>query len=137
MDYKKYIYKRAFTLVELIVVIVILWILSTIGFMSFIWYSLDSRDGTRLLNITQLESGLEAVKSTKGEYPTPDNSYDIMYEGDVLWTQGTLGDRAKKNLKYTGKYLDPKYQDIDYNYSISGDGEKYQIGTILEQKENS
>ncbi len=39
---------KAFTLVELIVVITILAILSTIGFVSYSWFSSKARDSSRL-----------------------------------------------------------------------------------------
>jgi hypothetical protein len=32
--------------------------------------------------------------------------------------------------------MDPKY-DTDYNYSVSSDGKKFEIGTIMEDKENN
>ena len=46
--------KRAFTLVELIVVITILAILWTIAFISLQWYSKDARDSTRITDIGNL-----------------------------------------------------------------------------------
>ena len=44
--------KKAFTLVELIVVITILAILWTIAFISLQWYSRDSRDSVRISDMS-------------------------------------------------------------------------------------
>ena len=55
----KKIRKKAFTLIELIVVITILAILWTIAFMSFIWYSVTSRDSLRISDIKTMKTWLE------------------------------------------------------------------------------
>lgn len=52
--------KKAFTLVELIVVITILAILSTIAFISLSWYQVDARDAKRASDIKSLETKLIA-----------------------------------------------------------------------------
>jgi len=50
--------KKAFTLVELIIVITIITILATIAFMSFQGYALQSRDANRLSTLKSIEKGL-------------------------------------------------------------------------------
>ncbi len=47
--------KKAFTLVELIVVITILAVLWTIWYLSFLWYTESSRDSARLSDITSMK----------------------------------------------------------------------------------
>jgi prepilin-type N-terminal cleavage/methylation domain-containing protein len=51
-----------FTLVELIVVITILAILGTIGFLSIQGYSASARDGSRISNLSSLQRGLALWK---------------------------------------------------------------------------
>jgi prepilin-type N-terminal cleavage/methylation domain-containing protein len=50
-----HINKKAFTLVELIVVITILAVLSTIAFISFQGYTMSARDSVRLADIKSIE----------------------------------------------------------------------------------
>ena len=59
--------KKAFTLVELIVVITILAILGTIAFISLQGYSAEARDSKRLTNINDLtrKINIEIVKGTE------------------------------------------------------------------------
>jgi len=51
--------KKAFTLVELIVVITILTILGTIAFISLQGYSADARDSTRSSDVASMKQSLE------------------------------------------------------------------------------
>ena len=57
--------KKAFTLVELIVVITILAILGTIAFMSLQGYSADARNTKRTNDINSIGGSIN-IKSTKG-----------------------------------------------------------------------
>jgi prepilin-type N-terminal cleavage/methylation domain-containing protein len=58
--------KKAFTLVELIIVITILAILATIGFMSYQSYTADARNGKRSSDISSLQSKLEILVAKNG-----------------------------------------------------------------------
>jgi prepilin-type N-terminal cleavage/methylation domain-containing protein len=51
-----------FTLVELVVVITILAILGTIGFLSIQGYSASARDSSRIGNLVNLQKGLSVWK---------------------------------------------------------------------------
>lgn len=54
---RKIIYrKKAFTLVELTVVLFILSIISTIAFMSFVWFSRDARNAKRISDINNIRT---------------------------------------------------------------------------------
>lgn len=128
--------KKAFTLVELIVVITVLWILSTIGFISYIGYAQDSRDGVRVANLNDIKKGLELKKSQSGDFPIPDNAYSVKYLWKEIWKQGTLWKKTKKHIKFNAVEMDPKY-DTDYSYSVSSDGKRFEVGTVLEDESNS
>lgn len=127
---------KAFTLVELIVVITLLWILSTVAFVSYIGYSENSRDSARISNLTKLEKSLEARKAKAGEYPTPDDAIDVTYLGKKIFTQWILGDKTKKHLKFKAEGMDPKYE-ADYTYSVTADGKRYEMWTIMEDGSNN
>ena len=127
---------KAFTLVELLVVITLLWILSTVAFVSYMGYSENSRDSARISNLTKLEKSLEARKAKAWEYPTPDESSDVKYLGKTIFTQWTLGTRTKKHLKFQAEWMDPKYE-ADYTYSVTANGDRFEIWTIMEDGTNN
>jgi len=63
--------KKAFTLVELIVVITILAILSTIAFISLTGYSKSAKNSTRIADINSIEKALELFALNTSKYPVP------------------------------------------------------------------
>jgi prepilin-type N-terminal cleavage/methylation domain-containing protein len=66
-----------FTLVELIVVITILAILGTIGFVSIQGYSSSARDSMRIGNLNNLQKGLNVFQIKSGIYPLPENPVNV------------------------------------------------------------
>jgi prepilin-type N-terminal cleavage/methylation domain-containing protein len=81
---------KGFTLVELIVVITILAILGTIGFLSIGGYSSKARDSARVGDVAQVVKSLDLSVVTAGSYPVPDNSFAVTYSGGTVWNQGTV-----------------------------------------------
>jgi len=81
---------HGFTLVELVVVITILAILGTIGFLSVGGYSSRTRDSARVADVAQISKSLDLSIITAGNYPNPDNSFAVTYSGGVVWNQGTV-----------------------------------------------
>lgn len=123
----------AFTLVELIVVITILAILGTIGFLSVGGYSSRARDSTRVADVASIAKSLDLSIVTVGSYPTPDNSFSVTYSGGVLWYQGTVGASViqKLHTSIAGGGLDSKPVDplkgAEYTYSTLAESKAYQI----------
>ena len=78
-----------FTLVELIVVITILAILGTIGFISVQGYTSSARESGRLSDLTNLQKMFE-VALVRNEYiPPPDASSITLYaSGAIIGYQG-------------------------------------------------
>lgn len=72
--------KSAFTLVELIVVITIVGILSTIGFVSYSSYLTGARDSNRISQMVKITDSMQVYSSTKS-LPLPDNKIDITASG--------------------------------------------------------
>lgn len=128
--------KKAFTLVELVVVITVLGILSTIGFVSYVGYAQDSRDGVRVANLNDIKKSLELRKTQSWDFPTPDKAYSVKYLWKEVWKQWVLWSKTKKQIKFNAVEMDPKY-DTDYSYSVSSNGKRFEVGTVLEDESNS
>ncbi|MFK7779809.1 MAG: BspA family leucine-rich repeat surface protein [Candidatus Gracilibacteria bacterium] len=124
--------KKAFTLVELIVVITILAILGTIAFISLQGYSKDARDSTRISDINSMKTSLELFNLNAGKYPDPDSGENVTFSGGIVWTQGTIGGQVITNLNSLSKKpIDPLI-GREYAYSVLNTKQEYQLGTILE-----
>lgn len=80
----------AFTLVELIVVIVIIGILATIGFVSYRQYLVSSRDSNRLTQLVKISEGLTAYAQNT-RLPLPENPIELTASGAVFFYQGVAG----------------------------------------------
>lgn len=61
--------KNGFTLLEILVVITIIALISSIGYASYVNSLRKSRDGKRKTDIEQIRSALEIYKSDNGNYP--------------------------------------------------------------------
>ena len=83
-----------FTLVELIVVITILAILGTIGFLSIVGYSASARDSSRISNLVSLQKGLVLWKVVAGTFPMPEDSVVLTASGVPIGYQGFARDRT-------------------------------------------
>ena len=81
----------AFTLVELIVVITIVGILSTVGFVSYSGYLTGARDSNRISQLTKLSDSLQVYAATRS-LPLPDDAINITASGssNVIAYQGEL-----------------------------------------------
>lgn len=81
-----------FTLVELIVVITILTILGTIGFMQVGSFQSSARDSVRTSNLANLSKGLELFMIKTGSYPAPVGAMSYTGEGNgtTLVQQGGI-----------------------------------------------
>ncbi|MDD2871884.1 MAG: prepilin-type N-terminal cleavage/methylation domain-containing protein [Candidatus Gracilibacteria bacterium] len=129
--------KKAFTLVELIVVITILAILGTIAFISLTAYSAQSRDSVRISDLDRMKTVLELYQIDSGKYPLPTNPIDVTYSGATVWNQGTFGETVYANLSKLDKIPKDPLTDKEYTYSTTFKKNEYQLGGILEGDEIS
>lgn len=124
--------KKAFTLVELIVVITILAILWTIAFISLQWYSRDARNSVRMSDIKNIKTSLELLQQNTWKYPNPDNWENVTYSWWTVWTQWVVWDQVVTNLdKLSNKPLDP-LTGREYVYSLLNTKQEYELWTIIE-----
>lgn len=126
-----------FTLVEMLVAITILWILSTIWFISFTKYNVQARDVVRITDIKNIIKVLWLHNLKTGLYPNASNAVDVTYSGAVVWSQWSFWDESiAETGKIFGELRDPKY-DNKYSYSVTLNKKEYQIAAYFESEEQS
>ncbi len=123
---------KAFTLVELIVVISILAILTTIWFMNYSWNISNTRNSARVSNLQNLKSALKSYKQDKSIYPIPWDSFEITNSWMIVAKQWFIKESISlSNMDYIPK--DP-YKDDYYVYSRFKNLEKMQLAATIESK---
>ena len=124
--------KNAFTLVELIVVIIILTILWTIAFISMQWYSATSRDSVRITDIKTMKIWLELYHLQVWSYPNPSDATPITYSWWIIWNQWTFWESVIKNLsKINEKPVDP-LTEVEYTYSVINSKQEFELAWTME-----
>ncbi len=124
---------QAFTLVELIVVITIVWILSTVGFVSYSGYLTGARDSNRFSQLTKLSDSLQVYATTKS-LPLPDDYIEITASGssNVIAYQGYIWTDVLETIDYTNGWKDPK-DDSFYTYFLTKDRKNLQLLAFMEE----
>jgi len=123
--------KKAFTLVELIVVITILSILTTIGFVSYSSLLGGSRDVNRISQVKKISEALEVFRIDKF-LPLPDKKIEITSNWTIIGYQWDLWKNILNSIGYTESWLDPKYKEY-FSYYITKNKKYFQILTLLEE----
>jgi len=122
-----------FTLVELIVVITIVGILSTVGFVSYSWYLTWARDSNRISQLTKLSDSLQVYGASKN-LPLPDDNITISASGsnNVIWYQWYVWVDVLETIDYTNGWKDPK-DDSYYTYYLTRDRSSVQLMSFMEE----
>jgi prepilin-type N-terminal cleavage/methylation domain-containing protein len=132
---KQKINKKAFTLVELIVVITILTILGTIAFITLEWYSKDARDSTRISDLSSMKTSLELFHLDAGKYPVTTDWFTITYSGSEVWSQWTFWVNTFNNVSKLDKIPVDPLTEKEYTYSVTKTKQEYQLSWIMEWDE--
>ena len=121
-----------FTLVELIVVITILAILWTIGFMSFQSYNVFARDSVRVGNLKTIESALWIMYVQSWNYAVPDNAVEVSSWAIVVTIQWEIWKWVQRSLSLS-KWIwkDPLTEQL-ITYWTTKNYSKYELMTFLE-----
>lgn len=131
---KKNIFKW-FTLVELIIVITILAILTTVWFVSFQSYIKNTRDSNRVTTLKNLDTWLNLSYTKTQKYPNPDDYISILSSWSLIWYQWYAWDIVSWIILMNKTPVD----SLDWKkitYSINSYQNAYQLLTFLENREN-
>jgi prepilin-type N-terminal cleavage/methylation domain-containing protein len=123
--------KKAFTLVELIVVITILAILATVWFISFQGHAQSARDSVRLSDLKSIEKQLSIFVLKNSKYPMPDDAVEITASGTLINYQWYAGARMLWTIWVHGWGQDP-LDGTYYTYTTNSTLTKYQLLWYLE-----
>ena len=128
---------RAFTLVELIVVITIIWILSTVWFVSYSGYLTGARDSNRISQLTKLSDSLQ-VYSARKILPLPDDKIDITasWSSNVIAYQWEVWVDVLETIDYTNGGKDPK-DDTYYTYYLTKNRNSLQLMAMMEEQQST
>lgn len=124
--------KKAFTLVELIVVVTILAVLSTVGFVAFSWYLEWVRDTNRVSQLKNINDGL-TLYLAHSPLPIPDDRIEIRQWDKVLAYQWYAWDNILSKIEYSAEWLDPK-DAVLFTYSITAQRKSFAMMAFLEEE---
>ena len=133
--------KKAFTLVELLVVIVIIWILAAIWFMNYGWYAGSAKDTARVKDLKTISEALELTLSKWVDLPQPDplgkdnlwqdSFISESYDG-INFKTGLFWDQKRLEFKWDLASLPIDPNGTKYRYSVSDDGRYYVLTATME-----
>lgn len=124
--------KKAFTLVELIIVISILAILWVIAFLSYEWYNASSRDSVRTSDLNSIKKSIDIYIAQVWKWPQPSNWTWITYSWGLVWTQWTFGKSVQQIVwNISPLPVDPLY-NVEYTYSLLNDNKQFEVAWIYE-----
>ncbi len=121
---------RWFTFVELVIVVAIISILSTIWFMSYSWYSSKARDTNRVSQVWGIYSALEAYR-VKWFLPEPTDNIQIKSNWTLIWYQWYAWESVLSKIWYQDAWKDPS-DDKYFTYYLSIDMRNEQLLALLE-----
>ena len=126
--------KRAFTLVELIIVITILIILATIAYVFVNEYIADSRDSKRITDIRNISNTIERF-TAKWKNPAwlIENPTIQTYSWWVLFKQWDINIEMWRKLEEISQIPTDPITNEYYKYSATNNGTQYQIFSKLEK----
>ena len=130
----KYKNKKWFTLVELVIVMVILIIISSIWFLSYIEYLAWARDSNRITQLKWIHDLFE-IQKTKSILPFPDSKIDVNANWTTIWYQWYAWVNALETIEFTKWWVDPKDKQY-FSYYLSWNRKEFQLLAYLEDYDN-
>lgn len=127
--------KKAFTLVELIVVMTLIVILSSIWFFSYLQYTEWTRDTSRVHQLQIIWDGIDLALS-KWIKLTPESAIVVNVEWEKYSTQWLAWKEILWKIKYVSDWLDPKTKEL-FTFSLWANNKEYDMLTALDNPNNS
>ncbi len=137
---KKYLNKKGFTLVELLIVVSIIGVLTTLLMANFIGVRQRARDAQRKSDLRQIQSALELYRADQGSYPTTSSLSGPNSVGNCdSGTSIKSPNNCSVSTYMTTVPKDPmgSLYFNSGNYYFSGDGTTYTLGACLENASDS
>ncbi len=122
---------RAFTLMELIIVVTVLIIIWAIWFMSFDWYLKDSRNTTRNVDLNTIKNWIELYHQKNLSYPTPKSHINVSYMWNLVWRQWYFPNDLDWFDETNHLFLDPTTWSW-YSYSLLSSWKEFEVAAALE-----
>ena len=123
--------KKAFTLVELIVVVTILAIIWTIWFVSYTDYLSWVRDTNRTVQLESIWDWLK-LSLTRWRLPIPDDYIEVKTSWDTIAYQGYAWEEVLKKIKYDKEGKDP-LDNTYFSYYATDNRKNFQLMALLEE----
>ena len=131
--------KKAFTLVEVVITVIIIWILATISYISFSGYTGEAKDTARVEDLKTISKLLEYELSLWKDIPEPEGVFETKTIDWIEFNVGTFSWQEIKNyFKSKASVIpeDPKLDGTKYIYAIDTSGKKYILKAVLESGED-
>lgn len=128
----KKLLNKGFTLVELLIVIAIIGILTTIGVGSFRSARIKARDARKKSDLEQIAKSLEAYTNDHRVFPTSSNGQIVCQPPSTTCAWGNPFTDTNGTI-YTAKLQQDTRSGFDYVYE-SADGTTYSLYTHLENE---
>jgi len=125
--------KKAFTLVELSITIIIIAILASIWLYSYVWYIWEARDVERKANIWEIKTALKLYKQKRWFYSIPWSNFNILNNWKIVALQWILDENV--TLSTMDKIPFDPYTSNNYFFSITKNKQEFEIALTLENWE--
>lgn len=119
--------RLGFTMIEILVVLMIIAVLSTLGVNSFAASQMKARDLIRKTDLANMAKPLEAYFNDHGEYPTATHGFIGGDDGEAIAWGEALVD-ANGTVYVTQLPEDPRFNQ----YFYQSDGDQWALYALLE-----
>lgn len=134
--------KKWFSLTELILVVSIIAIISSLGIIAYSQHAATARDASRIKQSEEISSGLELYSLNK-KLPTPEDAVDILLNGVLIWYQWYATQNILELIDFYDGGTDPidrKYNNRKeknpFTYYMTKDGSHAQMLVFLESNDS-
>lgn len=124
--------RRAFSLVELIVVMVILGMLAGLVAVRTRGYLINSKQNAAKAEIAEIVKAVETFYADQGRYPTTDEGLEILAAGTDSWPNGFLNKVPLDPWKNRYEYISPGSTEPYEVVSLGADGREGGEGENLD-----